>query len=305
MSVVKKSLIGLATGDAMGTSVVGKNREDLLNSPVTNMISSDVELGTWSFNTSSVLCVINTIVKNGEISVNDIAHNFCTSLNQGKFTASSEAINPDPITKEAMKKYSETLNINCGIDEIKNSNGCLPRMLAVGLYAFYNKLRDREIYETVKSVCMLTHSNDVCILGCFIYVKYLLFILNGKDKYASYNMIKYLDYREFFDEDIIEYYNRLLKTNIMNIRVEDLKSDKYIVHTLETLLWVILNCSSFAETIVGAINLGESSDVIGSLSGSIAGILYDYDSNYVKWLNSLMKLEYLESEATRFEHHFK
>lgn len=301
MSVVRSSLIGLSIGEAMGYSVKGKNRDELLKSPVTNMISSSVPEGAWSFGVTSSICIIESIIKNGVISLNDIAHNFFESIDSGKYTALGEVFDIDGLSKEAIKRYSETLNINSGSDDIKSNNGCLTRMLPIALYAFYNKQRDRDIYENVESVCNLTHSSDVCTLGCYIYVKYLLFILNGKDKYASYNMIKFLDYREFFDEDVIEYYNRLLKTNILNIRVEDLKSDEYIVHTLETVFWVILSCSSFAESIVGAINLGDSSDVIGALTGSIAGSLYGYENIPDKWLDSLIKREYLESEATRFE----
>lgn len=303
MSVVRNAIMGLSVGEAMGVSVRGKLREELLNNPVTNMIPSDVPEGSWSFGTTSSLCVMESIIKCGEISLNDIMHGLLESLEKGKYTALGEVFDIDNISKSSIKKYSETLNINSGSEDIKNSNGCLTRMLPIALAAHSYKLRDRQIYDNVKSVCNLTHLDDVCVLGCYIYVKYLIFLLNGKDKYASYNMIKFLDYLEFFDEDIIEYYSRLLKGNIINVRPLDLKSDDYIVHTLETTFWIILNCSSFAESVVGAINLGGSSDVIGALVGSIAGCIYD--NIPTKWLDSLIKKEYLESEATRFENSIK
>lgn len=303
MSVVRNAIIGLSVGEAMGVSVRGKLREELLNNPVTNMIPSNVPKGSWSFGTTSSLCVMESIIKCGEISLNDIMHEFLESLEKGKYTALGEVFDIDITSKSSIKKYSETLNINSGSSDIKNSNGCLARMLPIALHAHSYKLRDNQIYDNVKSVCNLTHLDDVCVLGCFIYVKYLIFLLNGKDKYASYNMIKFLDYLEFFDEDIIEYYSRLLKGNIINVRPLDLKSDDYIVHTLETAFWMILNCSSFAESIVGAINLGGSSDVIGALVGSIAGCIFD--NIPIKWLDSLIKKEYLESEATRFENAIK
>lgn len=303
MSVVRNTLLGLAVGEAMGFSVKGRKREELLNSPVTNMISSSVTEGAWSFGTSSCLCVMESIIKSGEVSLNDVIHGFLDSLENGKYTSLGEVFDIDNLSEKAIKKYSETLNINSGSDDIKSNNGCLARMLPIALHSYFLKLRDTEIYENVKSVCNLTHSSDVCVMGCYMYVKYLLFLLNGKDKYASYNMIKFLDYLEFFDEDTIEYYNRLLKTNILNVRPLDLKSDEYIVHTLETTFWIILNCSSYAESIVGAINLGGSADVIGALTGSIAGCIYDNIPS--KWLDCLIKKEYLESEATRFENSFK
>lgn len=305
MSVVKSILIGSAIGEAMGVSVKGKNREELLESPITSMMPSNVPEGCWSFGTTSSLCILESIMKCGELSLNDIMNNYLESMDTGRYTALGEVFDIDGLSEKAIRKYSETLNINSSGDDIKSNNGCLNRMFPVALHAYYHKFRDREVYENVKSVCNLTHSSDVCVLGCYIYVKYLLFILNGKDKFASYNMIKFLDYLEFFNEEVIEYYNRLLKTNILNVRPLDLKTDEYIVHTLEATFWIALNCNSFAETIVGAVNLGGSSDVTGSLSGQIAGCLYGYENIPLKWLDSLIKKEYLESEATRFENFIK
>ena len=114
-------------------------------------------------------------------------------------------------------------------------------------------------------------------------------------------MIKCYDYSLYFDPDIVEYYNRLLKTNIAKLRVDDLKSEGYIVYTLETALWVILNCSSFAESIVGAINLGGDTDTIGSIVGGIAGIMYGLDGTASKWISDLKGRDYLEDIIKQFE----
>lgn len=303
--IVKNSLLGMAIGESFGLPIKNVKRQVLLDSPVTNMNkpSDDIPKGTWSFGTSTALAVIDSIIMCKEISLNDIANNFCSIIKDGNFTALDKMISIDDTNKKALTKYMNNMKLEVSEEnEIKElTNTCLPRMIPITLYCFYNKLRDHEIFENVRDVCKITHSSDVCTLGSYIFVKYLLFILNGKDKYASYNMIKLLDYREFFDEDIVEYYNRLLKTDISHIRVDDLKSTDYIVYTLETIIWVILNCSSFAETIVGAANLGGDTDIITLLVGSIAGIIYGQENIPSKWLECLKKINYLEDIATRFE----
>lgn len=43
-------------------------------------------------------------------------------------------------------------------------------------------------------------------------------------------------------------------------------------------LYVILNTNSFDQALIGAIDLGEDTDIIGALTESIASILYGYDS---------------------------
>ena len=65
------------------------------------------------------------------------------------------------------------------------------------LEAIGDKLNEKEIYELVKNVSSMTHAHEISILGCYIYILYINNLLNGKDKYASYNMIKIADYSMF------------------------------------------------------------------------------------------------------------
>ena len=54
----------------------------------------------------------------------------------------------------------------------------------------------------VKDVSSLTHRHEVSILGCYIYINYVLFLLNGKDKFSAYNMVKLIDYSMFSNESL-------------------------------------------------------------------------------------------------------
>ena len=306
MSIVRDGIIGFALGNAMGIPVNGESRDDLLKNPVTNMIKStkyDTKEGVWGFDTSQVLIMVDSLINMKEISYSDIAECLLECTLSGEYTALSTLFDIDKTVEKAIQKYGAEKDVtSCGVDSIKdNGNGALPRMIPLAFYCHYNHLQDNEIYKIVKGVTSITHMSDVSVLGSFILVKYILFILNGKDKYASYNMIKYYGYEEFFDEDIIEYYNRLLKTNINNLSVDDLKSEEYIVYTLETILWVTLNCSSSAEAIVGGVNLGGDTSSIAALCGALCGIIYGISDVPTKWLNELSKIDYIETLISKFE----
>lgn len=299
---INAGIMGLVIGDVMGTPIKGKNREELLDNPVTSIIKMDnLPLGVFSARTSLTLATMDSIAKKNNIDTNDIAFNFIKFLKNKDYTNDGLVLDIDDDTKKSIDNFYDEKNAEEKADGIFDSkNGCLARMLPVALYCHYRKLRNREVFDAVKRCCCITHCNHLCVLGCYIYVNYLLFILNGKDKFASYNMLKYVDY-SYFDEDIVAYYNRLLKTNIAKLRVEDLKSTDYIVYTLESFFWVILNCSSFSESIVGAINLGEDTNTIGSLVGSAAGIIYGYETIPKKWIISLNEVEYIEDVIDDFK----
>ena len=307
MTKIKDGVLGAAIGDAMGVPIEFRKREELLENPVTSMIGGgtyNMPEGVWSDDTSLTLATMDSIIKMRRLDYKDMADRFCLFMNNGEYTATGVTFDIGTTTKLALDRYlEEGINpILCGGDKLNdNGNGSLMRMLPIALYCYYNNLKDDEVLNVVRKTSSITHAHDVSVLGCFIYVLYVMFLLNGKDKFASYNMIKCYDYSLYFDSDIVEYYNRLLKTNIAKLRVEDLKSEGYIVYTLETVLWVILNCNSFAESIVGSINLGGDTDTIGSIVGGIAGIIYSLEDTPDKWLIALKGKDFLEEVIKSFE----
>lgn len=188
-----------------------------------------------------------------------------------------------------------------GINE--NGNGSLMRVLPIALYCYYKNLKEPEIINIVKNVSSITHAHERSILGCYIYVRYIMFLLYGKDKLAAYSMIKCLDYSMFSKEEL-DVYSRILKEDIYKNELKDIKSSGYVVDTLETVFWIILNCNSYNESIIGAINLGGDTDTIGAIVGSIAGIIYGYNSISGKWLSKLKNKEYLDMIIEKFEDTF-
>ncbi len=307
MDEIRGSVFGFTIGDAMGVPAKFKERDELLQNPVISMTgygTFNVPSGTFSGNTVLTLESMNSIADLKDINYNDMMTRFCKLAANGEYASIFKAIDIDVTIKKSMLKFLKTESdaVKCGSDDINaNGNGSIMRMLPIALYCHYNKFKDYEVFNIVKNASSMTHANEISILGCYIYVNYLLFILNGKDKFASYNMIKCLDYSEYFDEDTVAYYNRLLKTNINNLRIDDLKSTGYVVYTLEAAIWVILNTNSFSEAIVGAINLGGDTNAVGAITGSIAGIIYGYDNIPQKWLLELKKANYIEEIILKFE----
>ena len=166
------------------------------------------------------------------------------------------------------------------------------RILPIAYYAIEKHLKDTEILELVRQISSITHAHEISILGCYIYVRYVMFILNGKDKLAAYNMTKAVDYT-MFSEEARAPYERLIKGDISKLNVNDIKSTGYVVDSLEACIWVLLKSENYKEAIIGAINLGGDTDTIGALTGALAGIIYGYDYIPEEWKNEIARKEYL------------
>ena len=311
MSIVKDSLYGFIVGDAMGVPVEFEDREKLINKPVTSMLgygSHDVEAGVYSDDTSMTLATMDSIIKqNGIINYNDIADKFCNWVNNNEYTATNKIFDIGMTTKYALIKYfnNKIDATMCGGTNInENGNGSLMRMLPIALYCFYKNIKDdNEIFTLVKNLSSITHAHDISILGCYIYVRYVICLLETKNKISSYNFIKKLDYSMFIEEVKLEY-SRILFSDISTLNINDVNSSGYVVDTLEAVFWIILNCSNYNESIIGAINLGGDTDTIGAITGSIAGILYGYDNISKRWISKLKNKDYIDEIIIKFENTF-
>ena len=311
MSIVKDSLYGFIVGDAMGVPIEFEDREKLINKPVTSMLgygSHDVEAGVYSDDTSMTLATMDSIIRqNGIINYNDIADKFCNWINNNEYTATNKVFDIGMTTKYALIKYfnNKIDATMCGGTNInENGNGSLMRMLPIALYCFYKNIKDdNEIFTLVKNSSSITHAHDISILGCYIYVRYFISLLETKNKIFSYNFIKKLDYSMFIEEVKLEY-SRILFSDISTLNINDINSSGYVVDTLEAVFWIVLNCSSYNESIIGAINLGGDTDTIGAITGSIAGILYGYDNISKRWISKLKNKDYIDEIIIKFENTF-
>lgn len=303
---IKSAICGFVIGDAMGVPVEFEDREKLMESPVTNMLgygSYDVPKGVWSDDTSMTLATIDSIIVNKkELNYNDIADKFCEWINNAKYTATNEVFDIGTTTKYSLMRYWNN-NIDatkCGGAGIsENGNGSLMRMLPIALYCFYNKMEDNDIINIVRNTSSITHAHEISIIGCYMYVKYIIFILSNNNKTESYKLLQKIDY-SIFNKDNINLYERIIKDDISKYSLDTLKSTGFVVDTLESALWVILNTENFNEAIIGSVNLGGDTDTIAAITGSIAGILYGYDSMNKKWIKDIKNKELLNKYIYEF-----
>lgn len=291
-------LVGFVIGDAMGVPVTNIPREELLEKPVTKMTGHgtfNLPPGTWSVDTAMMIATIDSINAKNAIDINDIALKFVAFKNHASYTAANEVFNLGKTTRMAIEKFEEDREdpTLCGINDIE-ANGCgsLMRVLPIAYYAIEKKLKEYEILELVRQISSITHAHEISILGCYFYVRFIMFLLNGKDKYSAYSMAKCVDYT-MFKEETQKAYEHLIKDDISKYKVSEIKSTRYVVDALTAAIWVILKSENYKEALIGAINLGGATDTIGAITGAASGIIYGYDFIPEEWKDALAKKDYL------------
>lgn len=305
MSYFTNSIIGHAIGDAMGFPTEFCIRERLMENPVTEMISCPVHgqpAGSWTDDTSMEVCTIESFIEKNGFNYNDIMEKWTEWLNDGKYTANGVSFDVGRTCLKAIKNYTKGVHpLNCGSTSEKyNGNGSLMRILPVALYSFKKKLSENEIIKLTNELSSLTHAHDTSKLGCYIYVRFIISLLNGNSKEEAYKEIQSLNY-SMYESNSIEKYSRIIKSNIKDYKLNDIKSSGYVVDTLECALWIVMNASNYKETIIVSTNIGNDTDTIGAIAGSMAGIIYGIEDIPKSWLNTLLRKDYLFDLSNRFE----
>ena len=308
---LSNGIIGLAIGDALGVPAEFKSREELKKYPITDMIGDgtyNLPVGTWSDDTSMTLATVDSIISTGTINSNDMANKFLNWFRNAEYTATNETFDIGRTTLQALAKYELKLYdaSSCGEDnEYSNGNGSLMRILPIAYYIYYKDVTDnQEIYNIVKQVSSITHAHEVSILGCYIYVRFALELLNGKDKVEAYNNIKKLDY-SMFNSATIDKYGRILKDNIQNFDEENISSSGYVVSTLEAAMWLFLNSNDYNNTILRAVNLGEDTDTVAACTGGLLGIYYGIENIKSSWKQNLKRYDYIVELCDKFDETIK
>ncbi len=302
---MKAGIIGFAVGDALGVPVEFLNRDLLQKCHINNMIgygSHNVEEGTWSDDTSLMIATIDSIIENNNINFDDIMQKFVEWTDYAKYTATGEVFDIGISTSKAILNYKKGENaINCGTREInENGNGSLMRILPFVYYLKFSDFQEEEKNLLINQASSLTHAHEISRLGCKIYNDYLNFLLDGIDKIKALELLKEIDYSKYYSDTSIKEYQRILKGNLQLLKINEIKSSGYVVDSLEASLWCTVTNNNYEDAVVTAVNLGEDTDTIGAITGSINGIIYGMDGIPKRWLKKLKRVEYLEDISNNF-----
>ncbi|WP_277985884.1 ADP-ribosylglycohydrolase family protein, partial [Staphylococcus condimenti] len=89
-------------------------------------------------------------------------------------------------------------------------------------------------------------------------------------------------------------FRKKLQPEFNQLSKKYIHSSGYVVDTLEAVLWCVGNSDNFKDAVLKAVNLGGDTDTVGSITGSIAGLLYGYQAIPEIWIENLVGKEKVE-----------
>ncbi|MGN7823095.1 ADP-ribosylglycohydrolase family protein [Chitinophaga sp. 22536] len=289
------AFLGTAIGDALGVPVEFKTRSYLQENPIREFIGYgcwNQPPGTFSDDTSLTLCTAESLTHGYNLT--HMAHTFLKWYADGYWGAHDKVFDIGHTTQRALRRIGAGTSplLSGGFEEFENGNGSLMRMMPVAIYlAREESIKQR--YHIVKEVSGITHLHFRSVMACFIYVEFLRNLLTVKDIQESYQIMQAAvnDFiiEQQFNPAEIRIFNRILQDNITNLTENDIQSSGYVIHTLESALWCLLNTGNYKDAVLAAVNLGGDTDTTGAVAGAAAGLHYGLDSIPAEWVQAVAK----------------
>lgn len=295
------TLYGGIIGDMMGVPVEFKARGTFYVEDVMGYGTYNQPPGTWSDDTSLTLCLVENLIEQGDTA--SLMDKFVQYMEQGYWTPFGEMFDIGITTAEAVSNYKKgILPESCGkTGEFDNGNGALMRIAPL-VFVMRDELDFSKRAALIQQYTEITHAHPRSIVGSMVYSEVLLSLYRNNSLKAALQEV-YVLLHYHLQENLkaeLASYDRIFQESFLSIAEGDIQSTGYIVHSLEAALWCVGTTTTFKEAILKAVNLGEDTDTVATIAGTLAGMHYPLEDIPTDWLNKMIQKQKIDQLITTF-----
>ncbi|WP_041357544.1 ADP-ribosylglycohydrolase family protein [Methylorubrum extorquens] len=284
------ALVGLAVGDAVGTTVEFRHRGTF--NPVTDMVGGgpfNLRPGEWTDDTSMALCLAECLLARDGLDERDLLERFCRWFRNGENSVTGHCFDIGNVTATALTHFERTEDVHAGpIDRMTAGNGSLMRLSPVAI-RYWND-PDR-LKNAARRQSYTTHGAQEAVDACEAFSAILVSAIQGKPLTdvlsASYG------------HPLSDGVQAIIEGSWKGKRRDDVRSSGYVLHSLEAALWCVGSSGSFSEAVLKAVNLGDDADTTGAITGQLAGAYYSLPDIPERWRKRLAWNDRIEGLADR------
>jgi ADP-ribosyl-[dinitrogen reductase] hydrolase len=274
------SLVGLAVGDALGTTFeAGSRRDPAIRLEMVGDGPHHLQPGQWTDDTAMALCLAESLIATGgRVKHRDLMETFGQWMTEGRNSCTGTAFDIGWTTRGSISEYLETDQPITGPTGRDGAgNGGIMR-LAPAVLANLNQvdLAARAAVEQSRT----THGAPQCLEAADLMARIVHGLINADDPHQLPEKQSGVRYAEREVADIA--YGRY-----RDKPREAIRTTGYVIHTLEASLWSFSRHGSFENVLTEAINLGGDTDTTGAVAGQIAGAAYGLSAIPERWLTDL------------------
>jgi ADP-ribosyl-[dinitrogen reductase] hydrolase len=275
-------LLGLACGDAVGTTVEFKKRGSF--QPVTDMVGGgpfNLKPGEWTDDTSMALCIADGLLAANGFDAKLTMDLFCAWRENGYLSSTGECFDVGGVTAGALARYRQNGNPYSGSrNKLLAGNGCLMRLAPVPMFYFDDR---NAMLMAASDSSQTTHGALECVIASQIFADIIWMALNGSSKEELL-----LSWGGFgWDSEASPRLTSIANGKYLGKSKSQIKGSGYVVDSLEAALWCFHKTSTFKDAILLAANLGDDADTTAAICGQLAGAYYGVNGIPAEWIRKL------------------
>lgn len=282
------SLLGLACGDAVGTTVEFQPRGSF--TLLADMIGGGpfgLKPGQWTDDTSMALCLAESLLNKQGFDAADQMGRYLNWWHWGYLSSTGDCFDIGMTVRQALSTFRDTGDPYAGSTDPQSAgNGSLMRLAPVVLFYYPDVER---VLEFSAASSRTTHGAPEAVQCCVLLGLLLTKIFNGEPKSALLNLQSLI----FNEPKVVQ----LAAGNYFEKSRDDITGSGYSVDSLEAALWCFQHTNSFEAAVLTAANLGDDADTTAAIVGQLAGAHYGVNGIPTHWLERLHMRADIESTS--------
>ena len=271
-------LLGLATGDAVGTTLEFALRGEF--EPIGDMVGGGpfgLEPGQWTDDTSMALCLAASLLEMG-FDPRDQMERYVRWSTEGYMSSTGNCFDIGGTVSGALYRYAQSGDPMSGSSHPRSAgNGSIMRLAPVVLFAYPDgQAIDKLSAESSRT----THAADEAVAACRVLGAIISCALGGATKDDVLCAAEGLG---TLPERISDIANGAYRDK----KLSDIAGTGYVVQSLEAALWCFNKTDSFRAAVLAAANLGDDADTTAAVCGQVAGAFYGEGGIPPDWLARL------------------
>lgn len=288
------ALLGLAIGDAVGTTVEFKTRGSF--KPMTDMVGGgpfSLKPGQFTDDTSMALCLAISLIEKG-FDLHDQITRYTHWANDGYMSSTGSCFDIGIATRGALQRFQRSGNPLAGsTDPYSAGNGCIMRLAPVPIrYAEQPEMAVRLCGEQAQT----THQAPECLAASRLFGEILVRALQGQSKD---NVLA----PPVFSGKLPIKLDAIGQGRYKHKDRDAIRGTGYVVDSLEATLWCFAHTENFRDCILMAANLGDDADTTAAQAGQLAGAFYGENGIPVEWLSKLTMMDEIRNLADELTEH--
>jgi ADP-ribosylglycohydrolase len=285
------ALLGLAAGDALGTTLEFTGPLDPFAPQVTDIVGGGpfgLPAGGWTDDTSLALCLGQSLLAAGGFDARGQIESYVRWWKQGENSVTGACFDIGDTTRAALQRYLETGEPFAGNpDPAASGNGSLMRLAPAALAA--GSEAEAVAWGGLQS--RVTHATINAVDSCRFYARLIWRALHGAAR------------EELLDPGLGDGLGlaapvaRVAGGSYLTAMPPEIKGTGYVVDALEAALWAFARSEDFAAGAILAVNLGQDSDTTGAIYGQLAGAHYGAEAIPARWRQALLWAEQIAALA--------